>query len=326
MEQFPFTGRRHDVVLALDPGAATDLATFARAYPHARFRALVPNGSDREPVAYAVLVPQRDLRGSHGMTLVGGRGGSRLVTSLKVPKYGRYRLTWHAHRGPTPAVYVDGRRAGPQRPLLLGAGLHRVVVAPASSGHLAWARPGVPQSLVPPELLFDPRRVAVRGLLGVYWTGLGFSPPAKRVDRTVAFDDRLDYLDLPHTVVWRGRVFAPVSGRYLFETAQVGAVVLKLDGKTVLAAHPTTGPAGGWIRLSVGWHDVRLRYRASTGLVTIRLMWAPPGLPVTVIPSAFLSPPGAPGPPWTPPTLSAADGSRLPAGRLERTSDLTRAP
>jgi len=327
MERFPFMGgSRRDVVLALDPGAATDLATFAGAYPHARFRALVPTGSDREPLAYAVFVPQRDLRASHGMTLVGDRGRARLVTSLKVPRYGRYRLTWQAHRGPTPAVYVDGRRAGPQRKLPLAAGLHRVVVAPASSGHLAWARPGLPSSPVPPELLFDPHRVGVRGLLGVYRTGIGLSPPAKRVDRTITFDDRLDNVDLPHTVEWRGRLFAPVSGRYLFETLQVGADRLDLDGKMVLATRAPTQPAGGWVHLRVGWHDVRLRYRASSGLVTIRLMWAPPGSPVSVIPSAFLSPPGAAGPPSTAPTTSDADGSRLPPGRLERTSDLTRAP
>jgi 4-amino-4-deoxy-L-arabinose transferase-like glycosyltransferase len=326
MERFPFTGGSgRDVVLALDPGAATDLATFAHAYPHARFRALVSTGSDREPVAYTVFVPQRDLRASHEVALVGGRGRNRLVTSLELPRYGRYRLTWQARRGPAPAVYVDGRRAGPQKALPLAAGLHRVVVAPASSGHLTWARPGHPPSPVPTELLFDPRRVPVRGLLGVYRTALGFSPPAERVDRDITFDDRVDYLDLPHTVEWRGRVFAPVSGRYRFETLEAGAARLDLDGKRVFATRPSQ-PGGAWIHLHSGWHDIRLRYAASTGLVTIRLMWAPPGLPVTVIPSAFLSPPGAAGPPSASPTISAADGTRLPPGRLERTSDLTRAP
>jgi hypothetical protein len=327
MEQFPFTGEsRRDVVLALDPGAATDLAAFERAYPHARFRALVPTGADREPLAYAVFVPLRDLRASHGVALVRDRGRDRLVTSLKVPRYGRYRLMWQGRRGATPAVYVDARRARTQRALPLAAGLHRVVVAPASSGHLAWARPGLPPSRVPRELLFDPRRVAVRGLFGVYRTALGFSPPATRVDRDIAFDDRLDNVDLPHTVEWRGRLFAPVSGRYRFETLQVGADRLDLDRKMVFATRTPTQPAGGWVHLRAGWHDVRLRYRASSGLVTISLMWAPPGSPVSVIPSAFLSPPGAAGPPSTAPTTSDADGSRLPTGRLERTSDLTRAP
>jgi 4-amino-4-deoxy-L-arabinose transferase-like glycosyltransferase len=327
MERFPFTGgSRRDVVLALDPGAATDLASFAGAYPHARFRALVPTGSDQEPLAYAVFVPQRDLRASHGLALVGERGRARLVTSLKVPRYGRYRLAWQARRGPTPAVYVDGRGGGPQKTPPLAAGLHRVVVSPASPGRLVWARPGLPPAPVPPELLFDPRRIPVRGLLGVYRTGIGLSAPAKRVDRTITFDDPIDNTAVQHTVEWRGRLFAPVAGRYLFETLHVGTVRLDLDGKTVFATRAPTQPGGGRIDLSVGWHDVRLRYRASTGLVTIRLMWAPPGLPVSVIPSAFLYPPGATGPPSAAPRMSAADGSRLPPSRLDRTSDLTRAP
>lgn len=325
MERFPFTGEsRRDVVLALDPGAATDLAAFVRAYPHARFRALVPAGPDREPLAYALFVPKRDLRASHGAALVPERGGLHLVTSLKVQGYGRYRLTWQTHRGKSAAVHVDGRRAGPQKPLWLAAGLHRVVV-PATSGHLVWARSGLRPSPVPLALLFDPRRVPVRGLLGVYRTETGFAPPAKRVDPEITFDDRLDYVDSIHTVEWRGRVYAPEPGRYLFETLQAGAVRLDLDGKTVFATGVPI-PAGGWIHLGAGWHDLRLRYRASTGLVTIRLMWAPPGLPATVIPSAFLRPPGAAGPPSALPPMSAADGTRVPPARLDRTSDLTRAP
>ena len=327
MERFPFSDRsRRGVVVALDPGAATDLGTFARAYPHARFRALVPTGSDREPLAYAVFVPPRDLRASHEAAAVDGRGRARVVISLKVPRYGRYRLSWQTHRGRTSALYVDGQAAGPQRALPLAAGLHRVVVAPASSGRLAWQRPGHPPSPVPRVLLFNPHRAPVHGLLGVYRTPLGFAAPAERVDPDITFDDRLDYLDLPHTVEWRGRLFAPVSGRYLFETLQVGSARLDLDRKMVFRTRAPTEPAGAGTHLRAGWHDVRLRFRAPTGLLTIRLMWAPPGQPVSVIPSAFLEPPGAGGPPAVTPTLSAADGTRLPPGRLELTSDLTHAP
>jgi 4-amino-4-deoxy-L-arabinose transferase-like glycosyltransferase len=324
MERFPLIGPRPAIV-ALDPGAATDLAAFALAYPRARFSALVPTGRDREPLAYAVFVPSADLRAAHGLAAVGHGRSRALVTTLKLDAGGRYRFAWNTG-GRRTSVRVDGHRTSAGSALFLAAGLHRVEVSPPSRGRLVWARAGRPWSTVPPARLFDPQRVPVRGLLGRYRIGAGFAGPVarSRIDRDIAFDDIVDRVPEPHTVEWVGDVYAPVTGRYSFAVAAVGWARLLLDGRTVVVAHDLSGENS--IRLGRGWHDLHLRYLARNGLVTIRLLWAPPGPSPTTVPSAFLRPPGTAGAPAFLPGIGLADGSRVPPGRLAVTSDLTRAP
>jgi hypothetical protein len=324
MEQFPPAGPR-PAVLALDPGAATDLGAFARAYPRARFRALVSTGSDREPIAYAVFVPSADLRAAHGLAAVEHGRSRALVTTVKLFTGGRYRFAWITGRRRT-SVRVDGHLTGTRSALALAGGLHRIEMSPPSRGRLVWARGDGPWSTVPAARLFNPRRVPVRGLLGRYRIGVGYAGPVarSRVDRDIAFDDIVDRVPQPHTVEWIGEVYAPVTGSYFFAVPAVGWARLLLNGRTVVVAHDLSGE--GAIRLARGWHDLRLRYLARNGAVTIRLVWAPPGLTQTVVPSAFLRPPGSGGPPAFLPDLDLADGSRVPPGRLTVTSDLTRAP
>lgn len=329
MENLPFAGMaRRPVVVALGPGAATDLAAFARAYPHARFTALVATGDDRSPIAYAVFVPWGDVKGAHGAAVVGRGRAARFITTLQVPSYGRYRLAWEAPVAASAAIRVDRRPAGPGTPLRLAAGLHRVEVRPGSHGRLVWARPGGRWSPVPPSRLFDPRRVPVRGLLGRYRGTRAVAQPLDdaRVDPQISFDELAGPAAWPLVVDWSGSLYAPVSGRYLFETDQVGSARLALDGRAVSVSQQPDQPAWGSARLVRGWHDLRLRHRARNGLLTIRLKWSPPGLPFTVVPSAFLRPPGAAGPPALSPPITLADGALVPPDRLRRTSDLTRAP
>ncbi len=154
-----------------------------------------------------------------------------------------------------------------------------------------------------------------RGLQGTYRRGTEFDGPAAlgRIDPRIAIEFHEPLLGAPFTVDWRGELYAPVAGRYDLGTRQIDTARLVVDGKTVLTNAQPNVLRLKTVRLSRGWHRVRILYRGVTGYFDAYLYWVPPGRTESVVPAAYLRPFPAP-PSFRPPapTLDGSDGAPPP--------------
>lgn len=329
---FPLMGTR-DTLLILHANPPPELGMIAETYPRARFEAF--RGPDGTPLVYRVFVPVRDLEATHGALALspgapyrrlatfavrGKRSGAlRLVATVKVPSFGRYRFHWSSSSGGRARVRVDDRVLAPGRARRLAAGLHRLEIAAIAgrgSGTLLWANRRSDFRPLSPAIVFDPRRVWPRGLVGTYRDGNEFRGPAvfERVDPYVGIDFT-DPLSSPFTVAWRGELYAPVTGVYSLGTHQNDTMRVFVDGRRLLV-NESREQQERPLRLRAGWHRVGLLYQGLTGYFNAYFVWTPPGRSTSVVPSAFLRPRQPAGPPFPPrPRLADSDGS-LPPGRL----------
>ena len=315
MDQFPFAGRGRDVVLIVPADATTDLHLLAETYPHARLE--VFRAPDGLPLLTAVFIPARDVSATHGVARRRGPNGRiRLVTVLDVESFGRYLFAW---RGSRARIAVDGRTVE-RRPRLLTAGLHWIEIDTAGIADIQSLRFGPSPSTLRPvdsSLVFDPRRVWPRGLQGTYRRGTELGGPAAlaRLDPLIAIEFHEPVLAAPFTVDWRGELYAPVAGRYDLGTRQIDTARLVVDGKPILNNAQPNVLRLKTVRLSRGWHRVRILYQGFSGFFNAYLYWVPPGRTESVVPAAYLRPIPAP-PSFRPPapTLDGSDGAP-PSGR-----------
>jgi hypothetical protein len=137
------------------------------------------------------------------------------------------------------------------------------------------------------------------GLLGRYYfaeTPDDLPPHIVRVDPELNFDDvaQLGALPFPSVVVWRGWIFAPLSGYYRFSMEVDDAGWLTIDGRSVM---PDPGPGAeryhdqGFIVLASGWHRIEAGERNLAGGSYMHLYWTIPGQRRRVlVPSGVLRP------------------------------------
>jgi 4-amino-4-deoxy-L-arabinose transferase-like glycosyltransferase len=333
-DQLPFvTKRGRGVLLALETRDWMDMAAVARVYPDAKFEVFrARNGT---PLLYAVSVSARDVAATRGVvdlsraeprrratfSATGPRSEQmRLVATIRVPYFSDYRFRWQGQRARSARIRIDGKRlaVGAARPL--AAGLHVVEVdvrGERGKTALLWATPRSRFRPIGTAVTFDPKRVRPAGVEGYYRRGSDFRGRAQLVRRDPLLGIYFQQIPLgpPFTVDWRGEIYAPVAGSYLLGTQQVDTARLFVDGRMLLAnAEPLvlhTAP----IRLTAGWHRIRLLYRALTSSYQAYLYWQPPGRPTSVVPSAFLRPSPSAFPAPVTPTLSESTGE-LPPGRL----------
>jgi hypothetical protein len=233
---------------------------------------------------------------------------------LDVESFGRYLFAWRDSRA---RIAVDGRTVG-RRPRLLTSGLHWIEIDTTGHASIGSLRFGPSRSAlraVDSSVVFDPRRVWPRGLQGTYRRGTEFEGPAAlgRIDPRIAIEFREPLLAGPFTVDWRGELYAPGAGRYDLGTRQIDTARLVVDGKTVLTNAQPNVLRLKTVRLSRGWHRVRILYRGLTGYFDTYLYWVPPGRTESVVPAAYLRPFPAP-PSFRPPapTLDGSDGAPPP--------------
>ena len=313
MYQFPFAGEGRDVVLVVPADATTDLDLLAETYPHARFE--VFRAPDGLPLLTAVFVPAGDVSATHGVARLRTAGGrTRLATVVRIDSPGRYLFAW---RGSRARIAVDGHIVG-RRPRWLVSGLHWIEADTTRGATIASLRYGTSRSALSPidsSLLFDPRRVWPLGLQGTYRNGTAFAGPAAlaRIDPQIAIEFHEPLLSPPFTVDWRGELYAPVTGQYDLGTGQIDTARLFVDGRRLLSNTRPNVLVLKTVRLSRGWHRIRILYQGLTGYFNAYLYWVPPGRPESVVPAAYLRPfpaPPLPGPPL--PTLDGSDGAPPP--------------
>ena len=125
-----------------------------------------------------------------------------------------------------------------------------------------------------------------RGLLGLYYSGesVKAQPDLVRQEAQIAFDWRADEPPLasPFSAQWKGTLYAPEAGPYVFETEPRGVARFYVDGFEVGEGEET--------RLVKGWHTLHAVCSGLEELDSLQLLWTGPGREREVVPSEFLSP------------------------------------
>jgi 4-amino-4-deoxy-L-arabinose transferase-like glycosyltransferase len=343
----PLEGTRgRGSVIVLPVSAELDVAALARLYPRAAIAALTPPEGGK-PFLYTVAVTSADIRALRGVVARGLSGSpielmrfaltrrlerlgkeASLVSTLKVPASGSYRFRWPSVGWNS--VRIDGMALRRGQPVRLGQGLHRLDarVAPlerAGRSELLWhwAASGQRYTTISPTLLFDPRGVPPRGLVGQYRWGRSFAGPPTQllIDPQIAMQFHVPPVGPPFTVDWDGELYVPKTGEYGFGTEQIDTATLFIDGRTIVDNGQGNTLMESSVALERGWHRVRLRYRGVTGNFHVYLYWTPPGATQEVVPADFLRPRGAGGWPYaSSPRRVDADGDVL-QGRLVQLSE-----
>lgn len=222
---------------------------------------------------------------------------------LIATSYGRYTFTLDGageaeleidgevrlHRG---AAAETGQQSRVE--LVLAKGLHRVRLRGtlhdgAGRIKVGWAIGGAQATPIEARFFF---RGSTGGLSGEIRPDSG-SRVVRRSDPFFGFQEATQTLgNEPFTALWRGRLLAPTTGVYTFETISNGASELVVDGKAVTAnrADNMVVSASGEVVLGTGEHEIELRYTWRQGPARLLLYWTPPGLQREIVPPTSLSP------------------------------------
>jgi MSHA biogenesis protein MshQ len=129
----------------------------------------------------------------------------------------------------------------------------------------------------------------IGGLLGNYYnnTNLSGNPAGTRLDTNVNFDWGAGPPGVANVnsnqfgVVWTGKLRAPTTGNYRFQTVSDDGVRLWVNNQLIINNwndHSATTNTSATITLEAGYaYDVRLEYYENGGQAVIRLLWNPPG-------------------------------------------------
>lgn len=130
---------------------------------------------------------------------------------------------------------------------------------------------------------------AAGGLLGAYFTNMNLSgsPAANRVDGPVDFNWDTGATGMPgipadqFSARWEGRLRAPSTGTYQFQTESDDGVRLWVNGQLLIDQwndHSATAHTSGDVTLYAGQvYDIRLEYYENLVHAVIRLRWRIPG-------------------------------------------------
>ncbi len=137
------------------------------------------------------------------------------------------------------------------------------------------------------------------GLLGTYYERVDLSGrPVHRLDATVNFDWELgepiagvqkDYF----SARWSGQLEAPVSGKFTFHLDADDGARLWVGDRLVCDAWRISDSSeiSGTMDLQAGQrYDLRLEYYDNLGPAHLRLSWAGPGIPKSIVPRSQLHP------------------------------------
>lgn len=129
----------------------------------------------------------------------------------------------------------------------------------------------------------------IGGLLGNYYnnTNLSGNPAGTRLDTNINFDWGTGSPGVSNVnsnqfgVVWTGKLRAPTTGNYRFQTVSDDGVRLWVNNQLIINNwndHAAATDTSTTIALQAGYaYDVRLEYYENTGQAVIRLLWSPPG-------------------------------------------------
>ncbi len=187
---------------------------------------------------------------------------------------------------------------------LLAEGLYQINMRYESGDTLTplsvrWQRPDGVNEVIPQELLVT-RTLPNLGLMGSYYRGGAFQPPAQMVRKDLRFDQQPGFPD-GYSVRWTGKLAANRAGEYLLATVADGYSRLSIDGQLLVEQVQTGVSAGegnenptdyaeGLIYLEDGWHTIQVDFSPSTESSTLQLLWQPPGSFPSLLSSVYLRP------------------------------------
>ncbi len=334
------------VAYLLDTGLESLYTQLQKYFPQAEIRELVPPRGGT-PMAYSVVIAPEDIQkvlGVNAQLYKSGFDGAvekeitlanlaanwssgapasnvplpdvfqaEFHSTLYVPLSGGYRFA--VKGAPDAEIFVDEFRVATP-PLILGKGNHALRVRLPNANRqfeLTWQPPAVAaaQSIPANALLRAP--VSNNGLLGAYyrngnWAG---EPAFLQIDPEVAFYFHNLPLPRPYSVEWKGKVYAPRRGDYVFSTQSIDESVLMIDGKSLVENRQSGAFVDGRVTLEKGWHDLNLRFADRTGYTRVYLYWTPPRGAREVLPARYLLPPQG-----AYPTLEAMDRQLAEASKV----------
>ncbi len=131
---------------------------------------------------------------------------------------------------------------------------------------------------------------AGNGLLGSYYANDSFSgePTYQELDPFIGFAYHAELpFNGPFSVIWRGKVEAPVAGQYSFVASALGKMEVRVDGQLVATNDSSEQPDITPPYLSEGLHDIEVRF---AGGERVWLAWVPPSGSEELITSKYLFP------------------------------------
>ncbi len=183
----------------------------------------------------------------------------------------------------------------------LAGGLYRLVLAyrsgtadqPPTDLVVTWTQPNGETATVPRDVLYSVT-LPDRGLLGNYyassdWSGLATD---RRKDQVIG-PDRENPAN--YSVIWQGKLAAPIPGSYLLATVADGVSRIIVDGQPVVdnQAGADTQFGRGSVSLAAGWHDLEIRYAPGATQPSNRqfeFSWQPPDGTFDRVDSLYLAP------------------------------------
>ncbi|MBI3734678.1 MAG: hypothetical protein HY259_14665, partial [Chloroflexi bacterium] len=135
--------------------------------------------------------------------------------------------------------------------------------------------------------------VSNSGLLGAYYRSANWSGDAAftQVDPQIAFYFHNLPLPRPYSVEWKGKIYAPRAGQYRFATESVDESQVSIDSQMVVNNQGRGATIEGLSTLTIGWHDIVIRFADKTSYTHLYFYWSPPGGGREVVPARYLAPP-----------------------------------
>lgn len=238
---------------------------------------------------------------------------ARLAASLSIPQAGLVEFAVEVGGSSAVSMRIDDQlvldtQLGVSRQEIpLAQGVHTLEIDYRSGdrpGNLAlfWRLLAAERSPLPTSALHAPA-LPEAGLLGEYRQGddPGGMVLTQRLDRILGFDVGLQ---LPYNVLWQGQLGIARAGEHLLAAVANGPHQIWIDGRLVVdglqadATNDTTNDTTnvenayneGLIYLERGWHELSIRYHASTASPEFRLLWQPPGAGPGELTGAYLIP------------------------------------
>lgn len=247
---------------------------------------------------------------------------------LAADGYGEYAMTLTADGDaellldgkPVAAVTADTPERTTVVTTTLTGGFHPVELRYHSGetpGQLRWTWRG-PQTatrVAGSDVLYG-LEVANNGLIGYYYGNPDAAGTPALIQRDL-FVIANDALPEPFSVVWRGKLAAPVTGQYVFGLRADDGALLSIDGNLVVDNGGSHGSEyrEGTTFLDEGFHDIEVKYWQVGGSRDLQLSWQPPGSareiisPVYLIPTEDAVPEGMVlPPPPAPPNVGPPEG------------------
>ncbi len=144
-----------------------------------------------------------------------------------------------------------------------------------------------------PESMYFVPPDAGHGLLGSFYSNDSFLGTAvfQELDPFIgfAYHAELPWAG-PLSVIWRGKIEAPSTGKYSFAAEANGKVEVRVNGQLVSASGMSPKPEVQVPLLTQGLHDIEIRF-SSTGGARVKLSWAPPDDTPGLIASKYFYPP-----------------------------------